>query len=54
MVQKDVEILEDMLTSLVDLLVEKKIITQEEYETKVRKMLEESAGLSRFDDLKDK
>ena len=52
MVEKDVEVLEDMLTSLVDLLVEKGLITQEEYETKVRKMLEESAGLTRFDDLK--
>jgi len=54
MVSKDVEMLEDMLTSLVDLLVEKGLITQEEYEAKVRAMLEESAGLTRFDDLEDK
>lgn len=52
MVLKDVETLEDMLTALVDLLVEKGIITQEEYEAKVRSILEESAGLTRFDDLK--
>nr|WP_319373879.1 hypothetical protein [uncultured Methanobacterium sp.] len=54
MVSKDVEMLEDMLTSLVDLLVEKGLITQEEYEVKVRAMLEESEGLTRFDDLDDK
>ncbi len=54
MVSKDVEMLEDMLTSLVDLLVEKGLITQEEYEAKVRAMLEESEGLTRFDDLNDK
>jgi polyhydroxyalkanoate synthesis regulator phasin len=53
MVSKDVEMLEDMLTSLVDLLVEKGIITQKEYEAKVRSLLEESAGLTRFDDLKE-
>ena len=54
MVSKEVEMLEDMLTSLVDLLVEKGLITQEEYEAKVRVMLEESEGLTRFDDLDDK
>jgi len=53
MVSKDVEVLEDMLTALVDLLVEKGLITQEEYEAKVRELLEESAGLTRFDDLKE-
>lgn len=53
MVSKDVEVLEDMLTSLVDLLVEKGLITQEEYEAKLRRLLEESAGLTRFDDLED-
>lgn len=53
MVSEDVEILENMLTSLVDILVEKGIITQEEYEEKVKKRLEEAAGLTRFDDLED-
>ncbi|WP_424355062.1 hypothetical protein [Methanobacterium sp. MBAC-LM] len=52
MVEKDVEVLEDMLTALVDLLVEKGVITQEEYEDKVRLLLEESSSLTRFDDLK--
>lgn len=53
MVSKEIETLDDMLTALVDLLVEKGLITQEEYETKVRKLLEESVGLTRFDDLKE-
>lgn len=52
MVEEDIEVLEDMLTALVDLLVEKGIITQDEYENKVRLLLEDSANLTRFDDLK--
>ena len=52
MVEEDIEVLEDMLTALVDLLVEKGVITQEEYEDKVRLLLEESASLTKFDDLK--
>lgn len=52
MADKDIEVLEDMLTALVDLLVEKGVITQDEYEDKVRLLLEESANLTRFDDLK--
>lgn len=53
MVSEDVEILGDMLTALVDILVEKGIITQEEYEDRVKLLLEESAGLTRFDDLEE-
>lgn len=52
MVQKDIEVLEDMLTALVDILVEKEIITQKEYEDRVRLILKESTTLTRFDDLK--
>lgn len=51
MVERDIQILEDMLTALVDLLVERGVITQQEYETKVKSLLEESAGLTRFEDL---
>ena len=40
-----------MLTAWIDILVEKGIITQEEYENKVRVLLEEYVGLTRFDDL---
>lgn len=53
MTKKDIEILDDMLTALVDLLVEKGIITQKEYDAKVRRRLDESKGLTRFEDLKD-
>jgi|GEM_PF-6205389 t-SNARE complex subunit (syntaxin) len=40
MVKKDIEILEDMVTSLVDLMVEKGVITQTEFEDKVKQKLE--------------
>lgn len=35
---KDIEILDDMLASLVELLVEKGIMTHEEYEERVKKV----------------
>jgi DNA-binding HxlR family transcriptional regulator len=53
MTKKDIEILDDMLTALVDLLVEKGVITQEEYDSKVKQRLEETKGLTRFEDLED-
>ena len=49
---EDMEILDDMIIALVDLLVEKGILTHEEYDTKVRELLDESAKLTKFDDLK--
>jgi polyhydroxyalkanoate synthesis regulator phasin len=53
MVSEDVEILSDMLTALVDILVEKGLLTQEEYEDRVKILLEKSAKLTRFDDLEE-
>jgi len=53
MVKKEIEILEDMLTSLVDVLVEKGVITQEEYEDKVKERLKLVEDLTRFDELED-
>ncbi len=53
MVSEDVEIVADMITALVDILVEKGLITQEEYEDRVKILLEESAKLTRFDDLEE-
>jgi hypothetical protein len=53
MVKKDIEILEDMLTALVDILVEKGVISQEEYDIKVEHKLKKSEELTRFDDLKE-
>ena len=39
MIKEDIEILDDMISTLVDLLVEKEIITHEEYESKVKQRL---------------
>jgi len=39
MIKEDIEILDDMIGTLVDLLVEKEIITHEEYESKVKQRL---------------
>lgn len=50
--KKDIEILEDMLTSLVDLLIEKGVMTEEEYEERVKKKLSESEELTDFEELK--
>lgn len=50
---EDVEVLDDMLAALVDLLVEKGILTHQEFEEKVRKRIEESKSLTRFKDLED-
>lgn len=49
--KKDIEILEDMLTSLVDLLIEKGIMTEEEYEERVKRKLSESEELTDFEEL---
>jgi len=49
-INKDIEIL-DMLTSLVDLLVENGAITQEEFEAKVKERLENVKDLTRFEEL---
>lgn len=53
MVKKDIEILEDMLTSLVDLLVEKGVINHEEYDIRVEHKLKKSKELTRFEDLEE-
>jgi hypothetical protein len=39
MQKEDIEILDDMIGTLVDLLVEKEIITYEEYESEVKQRL---------------
>jgi hypothetical protein len=45
--------LDKMMTSLVELLEEKGIITQAEWETRIRQKVEGSKDLTRFEDLKD-
>lgn len=52
MSREDLEVLDDMVVALVDILVEKGILTHEEYDAKVRSIIEESEGLTRFEDLK--
>ena len=47
--EKDMDILSDMLSSVVELLVEKGVITQEEYEDKVRDRLMKAATLKPHD-----
>jgi len=51
MVKEEIEILDDMLSSLVDILVEKGIITHEEYDSKVKQRLEDNKDLTRFEEL---
>jgi hypothetical protein len=48
-IKKELEILDDMLSSLVDLLIEKNIITDEEWEKKVKEKLKESEKLERME-----
>jgi len=43
--------LDKMITSLVELLEEKGILTYEEWEVKIRKSIESSIGLTKFEDL---
>jgi len=47
-----IEILEEMLTSLVELLEEKKIITDKEWNERIKKKLIEKKRLTKFEDLK--
>ena len=54
MVKEDIEILEDMLMTLVDMLIENGIINQEEYDKRVEKKVMDSEKLTKFEDLKKK
>lgn len=47
----EVDVFDDMLSSLVELLEEKGILTQEEWEEKIKKKIEESKGKTKFRDL---
>lgn len=48
---KDVEIVEEMLSSLVELLEEKGVIKEGEFDKKLKVRLKESSKLTRFSDL---
>jgi len=43
--------IDNMLTSLVELLEEKGVLTQEEWEKRIRKKEEEDTKLTKFEDL---
>jgi len=49
--KEDLEILEDMLTGLVDLLEEKGIITNEEWNEKIKKRIKDKKNLIKFENL---
>lgn len=48
---EEVELLDDMLSALVELLEEKGVLTQEEWENRIREKSEQSKGLTKFKDL---
>ncbi|MGB8215899.1 MAG: hypothetical protein WCE94_01235 [Candidatus Methanoperedens sp.] len=45
--------LDKMITSLVEILEEKGILTYEEWEVRIRKKIEEAKGLTKFEELED-
>jgi len=50
-IAEEVDVFDDMLTALVELLEEKGVLTQEEWEEKIKKKIEESGGKTKFRDL---
>lgn len=51
--QKEIDLLDDMLTALVDILEEKGILTHEEWEIKIKMKIDESKSLVNFRDLEE-
>ena len=49
---EELDILSDMLDSLVDLLEEKGILTHEEWDRRIRRRVEEKAGLRSYRELR--
>ena len=50
---EEIDLIDTMLTTLVDLLEEKGVLTHEEWEAKIEKKLKEKEKLVSFRDLKD-
>jgi len=48
---EEIDMLSDMLDSIVDLLEEKGILTHEELDRRIRKRVEEKAGLTSYREL---
>ena len=50
-IAEEVDVFDDMLTALVELLEEKGVLTQEEWEEKIKMKIEESKGKIKYRDL---
>lgn len=50
-IAEEVDVFDDMLSALVELLEEKGILTQKEWEEKIKAKIEESKGKTKFRDL---
>ena len=50
-IAEEIDVFDDMLTALVELLEEKGVLTQEEWEEKIRTKIEENKGKTKFRDL---
>lgn len=50
-IAEEVDVFDDMLTALVELLEEKGVLTQEEWEEKIKKKIEEGKGKTKYRDL---
>jgi len=50
-VKDEMDLLDDMLASLVELLEEKGVITQEEWEKKIQAKIEKAKGMTSFRNL---
>jgi hypothetical protein len=49
--RREIRILDDMLASLVEILEEKGVLTQEEWEERIRRKIEEAKNLIKFEDM---
>lgn len=50
-IAEEVDVFDDMLTALVELLEEKGVLTQEEWEEKIKTKIEKSKNKTKFRDL---
>jgi len=50
-IAEEVDVFDDMLSALVELLEEKGVLTQEEWEKKIKAKIEESKGKTKYRDL---
>ena len=50
-IAEEVDVFDDMLTALVELLEEKGVLTQKEWEEKIKAKIEKSKGKTKYRDL---